>query len=214
MTVVISFEGVEPVARYDALAWTHARIEESATATGTYAAIETIDLSTLSGGLDADPSDPAVRNFTTEEGTADELWYRIIFVDANGDESVATDPIQNISSGAVYATVDELARILKLNRSGGPTPDQQIALARVLAAAAQEINDEIDLAADTVLSGGKLAICAEVNLERAAELWAEQEIKFGIVGIGSEFGATHVARNTWERYAFKLANVKDQWGIA
>jgi hypothetical protein len=216
MTVVVTFENVTPVARYDALAWTEARIEEASTATGTYAEIETIDLATLPGGLDADPSDPATRNFTTELGTADGLWYQIIFVDADGDESAPTDPIQNVSSGTAYATVDELARILKLDRGAGPTAAQTVSLARVLSAAAGEINSEIDLASDAdPLAGWQLALATEVNLERAAELWKEQEVQFGIlVGGGIDAGATYISRNTWERYANKLAPLKGQWGFA
>lgn len=212
MTVVVTFENVTPVARYDALAWTEARIEEATTATGTYAEIETIDLATLPGGLDADPSDPATRNFTTELGTADGLWYQIIFVDADGDESAPTDPIQNVSSGTAYATVDELARILKLRP---PSAAQTVALVRCLAAAALEINAEIDLADDAdPLTGPQLALAAQVNLERAAELWQQQEIAFGIVGLGTEFGPTHIARNTWDKHAYTLAPLKNQWGFA
>jgi hypothetical protein len=53
----------------------------------------------------------------------------------------------------------------------------------------------------------------QVNLERAAELWKLQEVQFGIV-LGSEFGATHIARNTWDKYAYTLAPLKDRWGLA
>jgi hypothetical protein len=214
MTVVVTFENVTPVARYDALAWTEARIEEATTATGTYAEIETIDLATLPGGLDADPADPATRNFTTELGTADGLWYQIIFVDADGDESAPTDPIQNVSSGTAYATVDELARILKKTRSP-LTNAERAAMARCLSAAAGEINAEIDLAEDAdPLAGWQLALAAQVNLERAAELWEQQEIHFGIIGVGTEFGPTHIARDTWAKHAFTLAPLKNQWGFA
>jgi hypothetical protein len=77
-----------------------------------------------------------------------------------------------------------------------------------------EINAEIDLDDDTELSGEQLRLCEEVNLQRAAELWKLQEVQFGIVGLGSEFGATHIARNTWDKYAYTLAPLKDQWGLA
>ena len=54
----------------------------------------------------------------------------------------------------------------------------------------------------------------QVNLQRAAELWFSQEVPLGVTGIGSEFGATHLARNSWDKYAYQLAHLKDQWGIA
>ena len=52
-----------------------------------------------------------------------------------------------------------------------------------------------------------------VNLERAAELWKLQEVQFGMV-LGSEFGAVHIARNTWDKHAYTLAPLKRQWGLA
>jgi hypothetical protein len=134
-----------------------------------------------------------------------------VFVDGNGDESAPTTPIQNTSSDSVYATSAELARILKIRT---PTADQSVALTRVLVAAAGEINAEIDRAEDDPIAGWQLSLAAEVNLERAAELWKEQEVQFGLVGVGSEFGATRISTNTWEKYAYKLAPLKGQWGIA
>ena len=212
MAQVITFENVVPIARYDSTPWTEARIEESATSDpdSAYAEVETITLSPV----DSDPSDPIARNLTTElaSSTAD-LWYRIVFVDGSGDESIPTDSIQNSAlTGDTYATVDELARILKIRT---PSDDQNDALRRVLLAAAGEIDSELDRAStDDELAGWQLALCAEVNLERAAELWKEQEVHFGVVlGIGGE-GATHIARNTWDRYAHKLAPLKTQWGLA
>lgn len=121
MGQVITFEGFQPIARYDGLPWTEARIEEATTPTGSWTAIETIALSPV----DSDPSAPAVRNLTTENASATTgLWYRIIFVDANDDEAAPTDPISspttttyvsraelkaslNISSTAQDAEIDE-----------------------------------------------------------------------------------------------------------
>ena len=88
---VVSFVRYQPPARFDALPWTEARIEESDEEEGTYTQIDTYTLSPV----DADPTDPAYRSFTTELGTADDYWYRIVFADADGDTSVATLPIQN-----------------------------------------------------------------------------------------------------------------------
>lgn len=214
MAQVLTFERYRPVARYDATAWTQVRIEESDTATlddltTVWTTLETIALSPA----DVDPENPAYRDFTTELASdSADLWYRVVFVDASGDEALPTAPVQNVSeSTSAYGTVSELARILKIRT---PTADQTVALERVMLAASGEINSEIDLAADTSLAGWQVALAEEVCLERAAELWKEQEVQFGLVGIGSEFGATRIATNTWEKYAMKLAPLKDRWGLA
>jgi hypothetical protein len=108
-----------------------------------------------------------------------------------------------------YTTTEELARILKIT----PTEAQELALVRVLTMAMVEIDAEIDLADDaTALTSDQLELAAEVNLERAVELW--RDTPWGIVGIDSDIGATHTSRNTWERYAHKLAPLKSQWGLA
>jgi len=110
-----------------------------------------------------------------------------------------------------YGNVDELFRILKIRT---PSAEQTAAGERVLAAASGEIDSEIDLAADVVLAGWQVSLATEVALERAAELWKEQETQFGLVGIGSEMGPVRIGNNTWEKYAMKLAPLKNQWGLA
>jgi hypothetical protein len=208
---VITFENFQPTPRYDDLAWTEAIIQEAATADALdadWTTIETIPLDPV----DADPADPASRDFTTENAsdTAD-LWYRIIFADANGDQLLPTVPVQNVTPITAYATVSELARILKIRT---PSQEQTDAMERVLLTAAGEINSEIDLASDEGLSGWKVALAAEVNLERAVEHWRQQESPFGLIGLGPEMPAERTARDSWDRHAHKLAPLKSQWGIA
>ena len=183
-------------------------IEEATTAAGTWVVIETIAFSPL----DADPENPATRSFTTEDASSTiGLWYRLVFRDATGDQEQATQPVQNISLATSYGTITELARILKIRT---PSEEQRAAMARVLIAAAGEINDEINLAADTYLTGTHVALATEVNLERAVEHWRQQESPFGLVGLGPEMGSSFTARDSWERHAHKLAPLKDQWGLA
>lgn len=110
-----------------------------------------------------------------------------------------------------YAETTELLRILKIRNA---TDDQTAAAERVLEMAAGEIDAELDLAADSTLSAAGLATVEQVNLQRAAELWFAQEVPLGITGIGGEFGTTHLARNSWDKHAFQLAHLKDQWGLA
>lgn len=208
MTVVVSFEDYTPSARFDELPWTEAQVQEGASETGPWTTIDTIALDPV----DSDPSDPQARSFTTENGTDYDLWYRVIFADADGDTLQPTTPVQNVSEpedSVPYADTDEFFRLLKIRN---PTADQTAAAERVLTTAAGEIDTEIDLASGS-LSGWQLQLAAEVNLERAIEHWRDSP--FGLVGLGDELGTvTHTARNSWERYAHKLAPLKEQWGLA
>lgn len=209
MAQVITFSDFRPIPRYDAVAWATANLEEGDTAAGPWTQIDTFTLTPA----DSDPENPALRNFTTElaSDTLD-LWYRFIFVDGTGDTEQATTPIQNTSAAqAPYATRDELQRVLKLNN---PSEAQQVALDRVLLAAAGEIDTELDRAStDDALAGWQLALAAEVNLERAVEHWQQTGSPFGIVGLG-DLGPTQISRDSWTRHALKLQPMKTQWGIA
>jgi hypothetical protein len=210
MAVVVSFENYQPTARYDGVPWTEALIQEAATADALDADWTTIDTIALSP-VDADPENPASRDFTTENGTAADLWYRIVFADASGDELLPTVPVQNTTPIAAYATVAELARILKIRQ---PTPEQTDAMERVLLAAAGEINAEIDLTSEQGLSSWQLALAQEVNLERAVEHWRQQETPFGLMVVGVDLPAERTGQNTWDRHAAKLAPLKSRWGFA
>lgn len=208
MAVIVSFEDFIPAARFDSIAWEQVEIWEASTALGTYTLIDTLTLSPV----DADPADPASRDFSTDNGTADDQWYKVRFVDGNGDYSEYTEPIQNVQDdtyAVAYATPDELARILKIRT---PSADQTAAMNRVLTAAALEIDAELGRAG--MFSSPYPPLVVHVNLQRAAELWTLQEVPTGIVGLGGEFGATHMARNTWDKYAYTLAPLKDSWGLA
>lgn len=207
MAYVVTFENYRPPARSDGIPWTEARIDEAATSTGTWVELETVALSPV----DADPANPQSRDFTTELGTALNQWYRIVFLDATGDQAQPTTAVQNTAGASTYATVDELMRILKIRT---PTDEQLAAGDRVLVTAAGEIAAEIDLAADTELSGWQLSLVAEVNLERAVEHWRQQESPFGLMALGAEFGPSHTATNSWNRHAEKLAPLKRQWGFS
>lgn len=211
MSQVITFAGYQPTPRYDGDAWTQVRIQEAATADAADADWTTIDTIALDP-VDADPTSPASRDFTTDQASDTAgLWYRLIFVDADGDELLPTQPVQNVAPITAYATVSELARILKIRT---PTDEQTNAMERVLLSAAGEINAEIDLAADDGLAGWQLALAAEVNLERAVEHWRQQESPFGLVGLGPDIPAERTAQDSWNRHANKLAPLKGQWGLA
>ena len=112
----------------------------------------------------------------------------------------------------MYSSVEELARTLQLRN---PTAEQTAALTRVLTAATVEVDHEINVGEDSEpLSTDELELATQVALQRAAELWGLQEVPLGLAGIASEFGPAHLARNSWEKYAFTLAAIKRSYGIA
>jgi hypothetical protein len=202
MTQIISITQTPP-RRFDSIPWVSAEIQEAALATGTWATIDTLPFETI----DDDPANPAEQNFTTENGTGPDLWYRLIFVDEDDNQSDATTPFEN-TVGTVYTTIGELARILKIRDVSG---DQGRALQRVIDSAAYEINKEIGQRSGLTALEQQLA--TEVNLERAVEHWQQQESAFGVIGIGTEF-PTRLARDTWDRHANKLSPLKQTWGLA
>lgn len=208
MTVVVSLEDFRPAPRYDSLPWTQAQIQEGTASTGAWTTLETIALSPV----DEDPANPAYRNFTTALGTAEEQWYRIVFLDATAATGLPTIPIQNIEDDRqVYASVSELAQLLRVNAS-----QRHDSLIRVLKAAADEIDHEIgtvDINGLATPYSNPPALAREVNLERAVEHWKQEQAPFGLIGLGDETLA-YTARDSWDRHAHKLAVLKGSWGIA
>jgi hypothetical protein len=97
VTYVVTFADYTPALRQDGQPWTQALIQEGLTEDGIYTTIDTINLATLPGGVDPDPSNPATRTLTTTHATIQEGgWYKIIFQDAAGHQQ-ATEPIQRIT---------------------------------------------------------------------------------------------------------------------
>lgn len=209
MTVVVSFEDFRPSPRYDSEPWTEVQIYEAALSTGPWTLLETQALSPI----DADPTNPAYRNFTTDLGTADEQWYQLVFVDADASTGLPTFPIQNVADDRpVYASTSELALLLKVNETA-----RHESLMRVLKTAADEIDSEIgvtDIDGNTTPYSNPPAVAREVNLERAVEHWQQMQSPWGMVGLGSDVGVAFTSRNTWERHAQKLAIQKGEWGLA
>lgn len=203
--MILTLFGYTPPARYDGAAWTAARIEQATTQTGSYTLVEQVDLDPI----DIDPRDPAVRGFTTELATVGD-WYRIVWVDEDGNESDATEPVQLVESPVTsyYGTTDELAQILSIRT---PTSDQTAAMERVLLVATGEVLNEVGRGD---LAGWELSLATEVVLERGAEHWAQLKAPFGFVGLGGELGPSVAARDSWDRHAYKLAPLKGSWGIA
>lgn len=79
---VISLADYQPSERYDSVAWTSARIEGANTSSGPWATVETITLSPV----ESDPANPRTRNFTTAEADSTQVWFRVVFIDDDGNE--------------------------------------------------------------------------------------------------------------------------------
>lgn len=211
MTLVVTLADFRPSPRYDGNPWTAVLVEEgTASSPDSWTNLGTITFGTAT--LDADPENPAYRSFTIENATAADYWYRLTFLDATGDTSLPTYPVQNSSaSRPVYATVEELASILRVTAS-----QRHAALLRVLESAAAEIDSEIgtaDINGTALPYGSPPALVSEVNLERAVEHWQQQQSPFGIIGLG-DMQSLYTARDSWDRHAFKLAPLKGSFGIA
>jgi hypothetical protein len=149
---------------------------------------------------------------------ADRGSYTVLF-DWDGGTAApgftATEELEITSStgeafdGETYGTTDELFRILKIRT---PTAEQEDAGERVLTVATWEINQECDLEESDVLSGAQIAVATEVAYERAAELWAMQEVRFNV--LSGDMGGITLARDSWAKYAIRLWTLKQQWGFA
>lgn len=110
MSIVVTIQGVIPPPRGDNHAWTEARIEEAPSDQGPWTQIEAITLSPV----DADPLNPIPRDLTTEEATDFNLWYRVIFADADGDTTIPTTPLLNSNDEdpAFLPTIKQVGSLL------------------------------------------------------------------------------------------------------
>lgn len=202
---VVSLTGYVPPSRFDGLPWVQARLEQAATQGGSYTTTETFDLD-----QDPDPAHPATRSFTSELGTVN-LWYRIVWVDEDGDESSPTAAGQNVS-GVVTPALDasvqaaELATILQVNATSNSA-----ALNRVIDAAYGEIVAETGR---TDFVGWEIKLVEQVTLARAEELWRQMKAPWGVIDGSLEFGGTRIATDTFARHAKQLAPLKRWEGIA
>jgi hypothetical protein len=114
MGYVVTFSGYRPAPRFDSLPWTQAVVSEGAGATGPW-----VDIATITLTPDADPAHPAARDFTTEDATLEEGWYRVTFVDADGDSSVAPPIWSSSKTDSSRPTVDDVALLLRTRTISG-----------------------------------------------------------------------------------------------
>lgn len=113
-----------------------------------------------------------------------------------------------------YATTAELFRILKVRT---PSTEQTTAAQGDLDTATIEIDAELDWSAThAAATTEQLEMLKGVCLDRAADLWRHRESIPGIVGVLDDVAAspTMPGRYSWDRYAQRLAPLKDQFGFA
>lgn len=127
MAFVRTFTGVTPTRRYDGIPFASAEIRESDAEVGTYATIESFALSPV----DADPTDPAPRNFTTALAVEEDGWYVIRWIDGSA-ATFDSDPVQYLDTAALV-TIAELTDFVE---AAGLTPSvEDVTEARDLASA-------------------------------------------------------------------------------
>lgn len=173
-------------------------------------------------GFTEDPTGSGIyrKSFTFPDESGD---YWMIFNDDGttyAPAHVSTRAVTITSSapdgdfdGDTFATADELFPILNIRST--PSAAQEAKAERVLTAAAGEILRELDFEDNDVssLDGYGTSLCATVNLQRAAELWREEEIQSGIL-LGVDGAAAYIAKDTWERHAAKLSTLRSRFPFA
>lgn len=107
-----------------------------------------------------------------------------------------------------YATVEELAGALRIRANPENTPTLQACLD----AAAAEIDHDTDRFADDPIPEGD-PLANRVNIVRAVEWFKANDAAFGVIGF-DQTGALTAPRDGFNRHAYALTPLKEQWGIA
>jgi hypothetical protein len=152
MTRVVTFDDYQPLVRFDSIPWTKVNIWEGASQNGPWIKIDMKNISPV----DADPSNPAVRSFTTSLAALPVgAWYYLEFEDAFSNKS-PTAPEQDAPSPAasylpLVSDVGALLRARTKDRYGNevgtfnentrPTFDE---VQRLIETAAGDVTDLID----------------------------------------------------------------------
>jgi hypothetical protein len=109
-----------------------------------------------------------------------------------------------------YADAAELGRVLQKT---GPTAAEAAAMERVLDAAAQEIDWDLGITPDNPAPPAS-PILADVNLDRAVELWKANYAAFGVLPVGAEQAPIIAPRDTWYRHHLRLNPLRTVFPVA
>ena len=107
-----------------------------------------------------------------------------------------------------YATVEQLAAALRIR----VTTENTEALQACLDAAAQEIDHDCDRFIDDPIPDDD-PLAGRVNLVRGVEWFKANDAAFGVIGF-DQTGALQAPRDGFNRHAFALTPLKQQWGVA
>jgi hypothetical protein len=105
-----------------------------------------------------------------------------------------------------YATTEELAAALRIRETESNTATLQACLD----AAAQEIDHEVDR--DEPIPDGD-ALANRVNIVRGVEWFKANDAAFGVIGF-DQTGVLTAPRDSFNRHAFELTPLKQNWGLA
>lgn len=110
---VASLTGYAPKRRYDLKPWVSARLEGATATGGPWTTVETFPFANVD--VDADPSAPAIRSFTTElVNPVTTTYLRVVFLDDDSDQDIS-DPLPLSASGdftTIETVTTRLARVL------------------------------------------------------------------------------------------------------
>lgn len=145
---VVSFKDFTPTPRFDAVPWHHLTVEESATKDGPWVLIDTINLVPL----DTDPANPQSRDFTVNNATLVEGWYKITFYDASGNDSLPVQPIHHTPDAeqSFLPTVEQVANLLRA-RTKDTLGNELGTFSSTTRPTYQDVRGLIDQAADDVV---------------------------------------------------------------
>jgi len=115
---------------------------------------------------------------------------------------------------AAYVDIAELQRVLQ---KPTPTADEQAAMQRDLDVAAREIDWDLayDPATNPPPATGtpEYGLLANVNLDRAVELWASHQRPFGAQNAGPDMVPLVSPRDTWWRHHLRLNPLRTLYPI-
>ena len=108
-----------------------------------------------------------------------------------------------------YATVDELAAALRIR----VLPENTATLQACLDAAATEIDHEVDRLIDEPVPADD-ALANRVNILRGVEWWKANDFALTAQAGFDQTGTLYAPRDGFNRHAYTLTPLKQQWGIA
>jgi len=186
---VVSFEGYTPTARYDGIPFARVQVQESVASAGPFTVIDEVPLTPL----DSDPSNPSARNVTTANASAASgLWYKLVFLDANDDQSESL-PIRHEPDSVLAPTAlctDEDVRLYLAIKPTDLSDDDRGVIIRLVNAASETFADESQrlwVVPDDENPADRFYDVAQTDIDRG---WVRIEDARDVVGIGYADGGS------------------------